>query len=109
MTVHPARRALLAVLACVALAAPSALAAQDKPTVTVFAAASLKNVLDDAGAAYGVKSGVTVHFSYAASSAIARQIEQSSPGRSASSPPTATGWTMSPSAIWSSPPAATIC
>src|ERR1700690_4355398 len=79
MTQHPARRALLAVLAFLALAAPSALAAEDKPTVTVFAAASLKNVLDEAGAAYGAKNGVAVHFSYAASSAIARQIEQGAP------------------------------
>ena len=47
-------------------------------TVTVFAAASLKNALDEVGAAYA-KSGGEARFSYAASSAIARQIEQGAP------------------------------
>lgn len=47
-------------------------------TVTVFAAASLKNALDEVGAAYA-KTGGQARFSYAASSAIARQIEQGAP------------------------------
>ena len=47
-------------------------------TVTVFAAASLKNALDEVGAAYA-KTGGEARFSYAASSAIARQIEQGAP------------------------------
>lgn len=46
--------------------------------VTVFAAASLKNALDEVGAEYQ-KSGGEARFSYAASSAIARQIEQGAP------------------------------
>lgn len=46
--------------------------------VTVFAAASLKNALDEVGAEYE-KSGGEARFSYAASSAIARQIEQGAP------------------------------
>jgi molybdate transport system substrate-binding protein len=52
--------------------------AQDK-TLTVFAAASLKNALDDVDAAFTAKSGVKVVASYAASSALARQIEQGAP------------------------------
>jgi len=60
-----------------ALASPSAFA-QDK-SITVFAAASLKNALDDINAAYTAKSGVKVSASYAASSALARQIEQGAP------------------------------
>ena len=47
-------------------------------TVTVFAAASLKNALDEVGAAYA-RTGGEARFSYAASSAIARQIEQGAP------------------------------
>ena len=46
--------------------------------VTVFAAASLKNALDEVGAEYE-KAGWEARFSYAASSAIARQIEQGAP------------------------------
>ena len=46
--------------------------------VTVFAAASLKNALDEVGAEYE-KAGGAARFSYAASSAIARQIEQGAP------------------------------
>jgi molybdate transport system substrate-binding protein len=47
--------------------------------VTVFAAASLKNALDDVGKAYAAKTGVSVRFSYAASSALARQVESGAP------------------------------
>lgn len=54
-----------------------AAAAQAAP-VTVFAAASLKNALDEVGAEYA-KSGGEARFSYAASSVIARQIEQGAP------------------------------
>ena len=53
-------------------------AAQDK-TVTVFAAASMKNALDEINAAYTAKSGVKITASYAASSALAKQIEQGAP------------------------------
>ncbi|MDO9059887.1 MAG: molybdate ABC transporter substrate-binding protein [Bradyrhizobium sp.] len=56
----------------------SAAIAQDK-SLTVFAAASMKNALDDIGAAYTAKSGVKVVASYAASSALAKQIEQGAP------------------------------
>jgi molybdate transport system substrate-binding protein len=52
--------------------------AQDK-SLTVFAAASMKNALDDIDAAYTAKTGVKVVASYAASSVLARQIEQGAP------------------------------
>lgn len=45
----------------------------------MFAAASMKNALDEADAAYTAKSGVKVSVSYAASSALAKQIEQGAP------------------------------
>ena len=52
--------------------------AQDK-SLTVFAAASMKNALDDVDAAYTAKTGVKVLASYAASSTLAKQIEQGAP------------------------------
>src|SRR3954452_10217733 len=52
--------------------------AQDK-TLTVFAAASMKNALDDIDAAYTAKTGIRIVASYAASSALAKQIEQGAP------------------------------
>jgi molybdate transport system substrate-binding protein len=48
-------------------------------SLTVFAAASMKNALDDIDAAYTAKSGVRIVASYAASSALAKQIEQGAP------------------------------
>lgn len=48
-------------------------------TVTVFAAASLKNALDEASAAFTQATGNKTAISYAASSALARQIEQAAP------------------------------
>ena len=59
-------------------AAASPATAQDK-TVTVFAAASMKNALDDIDAAYAARTGVKIIVSYAASSALAKQIEQGAP------------------------------
>ncbi len=53
-------------------------AVQDK-TLTVFAAASMKNALDEANAAYTAKTGTKVVASYAASSALAKQLEQGAP------------------------------
>jgi molybdate transport system substrate-binding protein len=52
--------------------------AQDK-SLTVFAAASMKNALDDIDAAYTAKTGIKIVSSYAASSALAKQIEQGAP------------------------------
>src|SRR5262245_42658564 len=59
------------------LASPPALA-QDK-TITVFAAASLKNALDDVDAAFAKSTGIKVVASYAASSALIKQIENGAP------------------------------
>jgi molybdate transport system substrate-binding protein len=58
--------------------ASSPASAQDK-SLTVFAAASMKNALDDIDAAYAAKTGVKIVASYAASSALAKQIEQGAP------------------------------
>ena len=59
-------------------AAHSPAAAQDK-NLTVFAAASMKNALDDINAAFTAKTGVKIATSYAASSTLAKQIEQGAP------------------------------
>jgi molybdate transport system substrate-binding protein len=60
----------------VALWLGGAAAAQD---VTVFAAASLKNALDAIGAAWAEETGMEAVVSYAASSALAKQIEEGAP------------------------------
>src|SRR5258708_2184111 len=74
------RRALLAAFAVLAVVAPRAtIAASSAAPVTVFAAASLKNALDEVGPAFTAASGTQVRISYAASPAIAHQIEQSAP------------------------------
>src|SRR5215831_3869440 len=72
------RRGVSIALVALLLAAPIAARAQPAP-ITVLAAASLKNALDDVGAAFTAKTGKQVRFSYAASSALARQIEQGAP------------------------------
>lgn len=68
----------LAVAAFIALGLTAPARAQPAP-VTVFAAASLKNALDDVNAAYTAQANTPVRASYAASSALARQIEQGGP------------------------------
>ena len=52
--------------------------AQDK-TITVFAAASMTNALDDVDAAFTKQTGVKVVTSYDASSALIKQIEGGAP------------------------------
>jgi len=69
-------RFLVFVLTCLFAAVPAA--AQDK-SITVFAAASLKNALDDVNAAFLKTTGIKAITSYGASSALARQIEQGAP------------------------------
>src|SRR3954447_13978753 len=81
----PRRRALFGIAGLFALASgmvamPIQARAADQE-VLVFAAASLKNALDDVIAAYGKESGTKVIASYAASSALAKQIEQGAPAR----------------------------
>ena len=60
------------------LGSSHAAVAQDK-RLTVFAAASMKNALDDIDAAYTARTGVKIVASYAASSTLAKQIEQGAP------------------------------
>jgi molybdate transport system substrate-binding protein len=69
-------RLLLSMLVALALVAPAA--AQEK-RITVFAAASMKNALDDVNAAFSRQTGVGVVTSYAASSALVKQIAQGAP------------------------------
>jgi molybdate transport system substrate-binding protein len=64
-------------LVCALASAPQPLVAQEQ--ITVFAAASLKNALDDTNAAFTKATGIKVVASYEASSALARQIEQGAP------------------------------
>lgn len=73
------RRNLLAALAALVLAAPVTAWEAEPAPVTVFAAASLKNVMDDIGKIYTARTHTPVRFSYGASSALARQIEQGAP------------------------------
>jgi molybdate transport system substrate-binding protein len=68
----------LLVVTAGSLAGLRPVSAQDK-TLTVFAAASMKNALDDVDAAYTRKTGIKVVVSYAASSTLIKQIEQGAP------------------------------
>ncbi|HME29797.1 MAG TPA: molybdate ABC transporter substrate-binding protein [Pseudolabrys sp.] len=64
-------------LVCTLVGTPQPLIAQEQ--VTVFAAASLKNALDDINAVFTKATGIKVVTSYEASSALAKQIEQGAP------------------------------
>lgn len=66
-------------VAFLALAGAVAPATAQEKTITVFAAASMKNALDDIDAAYAAKTGVRITVSYGPSSGLARQIEQGAP------------------------------
>ena len=57
----------------------SAPASAQSNDVLVFAAASMKNALDDIAKQWQAEAGKTVKVSYAASSALAKQIEQGAP------------------------------
>jgi molybdate transport system substrate-binding protein len=54
-------------------------AAGQEKSITVFAAASMKNALDDINAAFTMRTGIKVVASYAASSALMKQIEEGAP------------------------------
>jgi molybdate transport system substrate-binding protein len=71
-------RPLLALLLLIAFTT-SAWAKDAPRPITVFAAASLKESLDAAAADWTTRSGQKVVLSYAASNALARQIEQGAP------------------------------
>jgi molybdate transport system substrate-binding protein len=67
-------------LSTIALGAPRARAADaGDGAVVVFAASSLTDVLGQLGAAFEKSSGIPVKLSFAASSALARQIENGAP------------------------------
>jgi molybdate transport system substrate-binding protein len=71
--------ALAAFAVAIALAAlPHAARSQEK-SIVVFAAASMKNALDGVDTAYTKQSGIKIVVSYAASSALMKQIEQGAP------------------------------
>lgn len=73
------RRAIvtLAALFAAAFSGWQPLRAQER--LTVFAAASMKNALDDVNAAFATASGIPAIASYAATSALVKQIEQGAP------------------------------
>jgi molybdate transport system substrate-binding protein len=66
------------IFACLMPAAASAASSPD-PSVTVFAAASLKNALDEVNSAFAQQTGMKTTASYAASSALMKQIENGAP------------------------------
>lgn len=72
--VRGVRRAAMGLVLAALVAAPAAAA-----DVTVFAAASLKNALDAVAAAWAGETGNATAISYAASSALAKQIEAGAP------------------------------
>ncbi len=74
MIYHRARWIRAGLAALVLVLAPVAAQAG---SITVFAAASLTDALNDVGKAYKTKTGNDVVFSFAASSVLARQIEAS--------------------------------
>ena len=71
------RRSLLAAMLVGALLCPGIAGAQT--ALTVFAAASLKNALDEVNAAFTRRTRVKVVVSYAATSALVKQIEAGAP------------------------------
>jgi molybdate transport system substrate-binding protein len=78
MPIDRLRRGIL-VLILSLLASPFMAVIAQAADVTVFAAASLKTALDDAIKLYEAKTGQKVVASYAASSALAKQIESGAP------------------------------
>jgi len=70
---------LLAIFSLIAAIAGAPQTAAAQEPLTIFAAASLKNALDDTNAAFTKTTGVKVVASYAASSALAKQIEGGAP------------------------------
>ena len=73
------RRTFLSLLAAGAMAFGPMAAPRAQEAVTVFAAASLTDALRDLGAQWAARGNPAPRFSFAASSALARQIEQGAP------------------------------
>jgi len=72
---------LVAGLMCAALAsaAPASAVEADRGHIVVFAASSLTDALQELGADFDKSTGIEVKLSFAASSALARQIESGAP------------------------------
>jgi molybdate transport system substrate-binding protein len=70
---------LVGILLALVILLPNAPTRAEEKTLIVFAAASMKNALDDIDAAFTAKTGTKVSASYAASSTLAKQIEQGAP------------------------------
>jgi len=70
---------VIALLIALGIASPLSGAQAQNTTITVFAAASLKNALDEVNAAFTKATGIKVAASYAASSALMKQIENGAP------------------------------
>ncbi len=75
----PTRQRMAGLL--IGLAACMPVSSEEPPPreITVFAAVSLTNALEDIGEAYRAETGSRVRFSFAASSALARQVESGAP------------------------------
>ena len=73
------RRSVLAALAAAITALVIQANAAEENPITVFAAASMKNALDEVNTLFTNRSGIKVVTSYAASSALMKQIEQGAP------------------------------
>ena len=73
------RRSVLAAFAAAVTALVVQAEAAEEKTITVFAAASMKNALDEVDSLFTKQSGIKVVASYAASSSLMKQIEQGAP------------------------------
>jgi molybdate transport system substrate-binding protein len=73
------RRSVLAAFAVAITALVLQADAAEEKSITVFAAASLKNALDEVDTLFTKQSGIKVVASYAASSTLMKQIEQGAP------------------------------
>ncbi len=67
------------IVSLVAVVALAAAAPAPRGAIDVFAAASLKEAVDEAGAAYRARTGVEVRAVYASSAQLAKQIDQGAP------------------------------
>lgn len=73
------RRSVLAAFAAAVTALVVQAEAAEEKTITVFAAASMKNALDEVDSLFTAQNGIKVVASYAASSSLTKQIEQGAP------------------------------
>jgi molybdate transport system substrate-binding protein len=75
------RRRVIGALAALVFAAPLGAHHTEEHGITVFAAASLSDVLKEIGSEFQRETGIASRFSFAASSALARQIESGAPAQ----------------------------